>query len=95
MPESLCSVHSKITCTRLPFLAIFRELGCKYSESCRANKAFLQTQHSRVEKLPKTHVFQRIGVLALPFGNGLTPHVQIQKNQTTQKPLGEQSGTSF
>ena len=32
IPESLCSVHSKITCTRLPFLAIFRKLDCKYSQ---------------------------------------------------------------
>ena len=27
MPEFLCSVHSRMTCTRLPFLAIFREIG--------------------------------------------------------------------
>ena len=33
MPEFLCSVHSRMTCTRLPFLAIFRKLECKYSES--------------------------------------------------------------
>ncbi len=58
MPEFLCSVHSRMTCTRLPFLAIFRELGCKYSESARGNKGRRQIQQTTVEKPPQRYVFR-------------------------------------
>lgn len=78
MPESLCSVHSRITCCRLPFLAIFRELGCKYNESSRDNKVFIQIQHSPVNKPLKACENPFITRLALTFHHGICSDHFIQ-----------------